>query len=196
MSGGSLGYLYTREPCELFEGHNVRHLEEAAAEAYNAGYKDVAKDIYRLVEYINSANIRVEVLHEQLADNPTPLSGILTPITAKTPCASTWTHTAPGKRQRRAPAMAERYKSLYRCRLCGKKYHGLTSAHSRPDAMSYMVNHTVGVRGVYANEPTQLHVHECDNGGLGVAEFLGMEKALPAYMDMDERTESGLLEDD
>lgn len=68
MSGGSLGYLYTREPHELFEGHNVRNLEEAAATAYNAGYKDVAKDIYRLVEYINSANIRVEVLHEQLAD--------------------------------------------------------------------------------------------------------------------------------
>lgn len=68
MSGGSLGYLYNREPHELFEAHNVEYLEEAAAVAYNAGYKDIAKDIYRLVEYIKSANIRVEVLHEQLHD--------------------------------------------------------------------------------------------------------------------------------
>lgn len=68
MSGGSLGYLYTKEPHELFEWDKVGYLEEAAAVAYNAGYKDVAKDIYRLVEYIKSANIRVEVLHEQLSD--------------------------------------------------------------------------------------------------------------------------------
>ena len=68
MSGGSLGYLYNREPYELFEAHNVEYLEEAAAEVHNAGYKDIAKDIYRLAEYIKSANIRVEVLHEQLKD--------------------------------------------------------------------------------------------------------------------------------
>lgn len=68
MSGGSLGYVFTREPHELFEAHNVEYLEQAAAVAYNAGYKDIAKDIYRLTEYIKSAYIRVEVLHEQLSD--------------------------------------------------------------------------------------------------------------------------------
>lgn len=68
MSGGSLGYLYNREPHELFEATQVQHMEEAAAEAYNAGYKDIAMDIYRLVEYVNSANIRVAVLAEQLEE--------------------------------------------------------------------------------------------------------------------------------
>ena len=68
MSGGSLNYLYCKEPYELFEAGRVADLEEAAAVAYNAGYKDIAKDIYRLAEYIKSANIRVEVLHEQLSD--------------------------------------------------------------------------------------------------------------------------------
>lgn len=68
MSGGSLNYLYCKEPYELFESDRVADLETAAAVVYNAGYKDIAKDIYRLAEYIKSANIRVEVLHEQLRD--------------------------------------------------------------------------------------------------------------------------------
>lgn len=68
MSGGSLNYLFCKEPAELFEYGRVEDLETAAAEAYNAGYRDVAKDIYRLAEYIKSAKIRVEVLHEQLKD--------------------------------------------------------------------------------------------------------------------------------
>ena len=68
MSGGSLNYLYSKEAHELFESGRVADLEEAAAVVYNAGYRDIAKDIYRLVEYIKSANIRVEVLHEQLRD--------------------------------------------------------------------------------------------------------------------------------
>lgn len=68
MSGGSLNYLFCKEPYELFEALNVEYLEEAAAAVHNAGYKDIAKDIYRLAEYIKSANIRVEVLHEQLKD--------------------------------------------------------------------------------------------------------------------------------
>jgi hypothetical protein len=68
MSGGSLNYLYCKEPNELFESNRVEDLETAAAVVYNAGYKDIAKDIFRLVEYIKSAAIRVEVLHEQLSD--------------------------------------------------------------------------------------------------------------------------------
>lgn len=68
MSGGSLNYLYSKEPYELFEANRVRDLETAAAVLMQAGYKDIAMDVLRLVEYINSANIRVTVLHEQLAD--------------------------------------------------------------------------------------------------------------------------------
>lgn len=68
MSGGSLNYLFCKEPYELFEAGRVADLEEAAAVVLNAGYKDIAKDIFRLAEYIKSASIRVEVLHEQLRD--------------------------------------------------------------------------------------------------------------------------------
>ena len=68
MSGGSYDYLYCKETEELFMSHNVRLLEEMEQGFIGLGFMDVAKDFRRLIEYIKSANIRVEVLGEQLND--------------------------------------------------------------------------------------------------------------------------------
>ena len=68
MSGGSLNYIYCAEPEELFKADRVADLETAEAVLIRAGYKDIAVDVRRLVEYIKSAEIRITVLHEQLSD--------------------------------------------------------------------------------------------------------------------------------
>lgn len=68
MSGGSYGYLYCKECHELFAYSNVRTLEEMESRFLELGYEDVAKDFRRLIEYIKSANNRVEVLGGQLND--------------------------------------------------------------------------------------------------------------------------------
>lgn len=66
MSGGSYDYLYCKEPHELFAYHNVKTLEEMESRFLELGHEDVAKDFRRLIEYIKSANNRVEVLGGQL----------------------------------------------------------------------------------------------------------------------------------
>ena len=90
----------------------------------------------------------------------------------------------------------EKYKTLYKCRLCGARFYGPTSTTDRDTAVSYMVHQVAGIRGVYPDQPAQLHMHECTNGSLGVAEFLGMAKVTPGSYEWDEKTESGLLEED
>ena len=66
MSGGSIDYLFCKESYELFAYSNVRTLEEMESRFLELGYDDVAKDFRRLIEYIKSANNRVEVLGNQL----------------------------------------------------------------------------------------------------------------------------------
>ena len=66
MSGGSYDYLFCKESDELFTSHNVRILEEMEQNFIKLGFIDVAKDFRRLIEYIKSANNRVEVLSSQL----------------------------------------------------------------------------------------------------------------------------------
>jgi len=66
MSGGSYDYLYCKGCHELFAYSNVRTLEEMESRFLELGYEDVAKDFRRLIEYIKSANNRVEVLGGQL----------------------------------------------------------------------------------------------------------------------------------
>lgn len=67
MSGGSWGYLYSREVDELIQCGSIELLEEMADYLNSSGYEDVAKDTRRLVEYIKSARIRIETLHEMLS---------------------------------------------------------------------------------------------------------------------------------
>lgn len=66
MSGGSYDYLFCKETCELFNYRNIRTLEEMESRFLGLGYDDIAKDFRRLIEYIKSANNRVEVLGNQL----------------------------------------------------------------------------------------------------------------------------------
>lgn len=66
MSGGSLNYLYCKEPEELFD--HIEDLEQVEAQLLSRGHKDVAKDVRRLIEYLNSAYNRISVLHDQLRD--------------------------------------------------------------------------------------------------------------------------------
>ena len=66
MSGGSLNYLYCREPAELFE--NIENIEEAEQELLRRGYTDIARDVRRLIEYIQTAENRIGVLSDQLRD--------------------------------------------------------------------------------------------------------------------------------
>ena len=64
MSGGSLNYLCYKEAADLFGC--IDEIEQVEAELLRRGYKDIAKDVRRLIEYINSAENRIAVLNDQL----------------------------------------------------------------------------------------------------------------------------------
>jgi hypothetical protein len=66
MSGGSYNYLYCKGASYLLD--NVGYLEEMGEVLLKEGYEDVALDMFRLVEYIKSAKIRIDVLSTQLSD--------------------------------------------------------------------------------------------------------------------------------
>ena len=66
MSGGSLGYLSYKEPCELF--NYISEIEEVEAFLLNRGELDIAKDVRRLIEYLRSAENRIGVLKDRLED--------------------------------------------------------------------------------------------------------------------------------
>lgn len=68
MSGGSYNYLFTKEPYELLEYHNIERIEEMADRLMQSGYEDVARDMQRLAEYCKSAYLRIGVLSEELSD--------------------------------------------------------------------------------------------------------------------------------
>ena len=68
MSGGSMNYVYLREPGQLFEGENQEALESAEQVLQAMGYKDIAKDVRRLLEYVRSAENCISVLQENLRD--------------------------------------------------------------------------------------------------------------------------------
>ena len=64
MSGGSLGYLYNAELSDLL--NRIPDLESVETTCILLGFKDVAMDVRRLIEYCISANVRIQVLFEQL----------------------------------------------------------------------------------------------------------------------------------
>ncbi|MDU7031596.1 hypothetical protein [uncultured Robinsoniella sp.] len=66
MSGGSLNYLYNKTTLgEIAE--NINNIKEVEEEMLKRGYKDIAMDARRLIEYIRSAENRIECLTEKLA---------------------------------------------------------------------------------------------------------------------------------
>ena len=68
MSGGSYNYLYCKETGEFFNLDSINSLSDMADMLLKEGYEDVSRDVARLIEYIKSAWIRVDVLREQLSD--------------------------------------------------------------------------------------------------------------------------------
>lgn len=68
LSGGSFSYLCYKDVCDLMQPSGVSELERMALHLLDMGYEDIAKDTQRLVEYIKSASLTIEVLSEQLND--------------------------------------------------------------------------------------------------------------------------------
>lgn len=66
MSGGSFGYLCYKDVPELMEPSSISNLEIMVQHLQLYGYEDIARDTQRLIEYIRSASIRIEVLSENL----------------------------------------------------------------------------------------------------------------------------------
>lgn len=66
MSGGSFNYLYCKDTRELFNA--VEDLEDVEQYLLQRGDKDIARDVRRLIEYIMTAENRISVLQENLAE--------------------------------------------------------------------------------------------------------------------------------
>lgn len=67
MSGGSFGYLCYKDVPELMEPSSISNLEIMVQHLQEYGYEEIARDTQRLIEYIRSASIRIEVLSENLS---------------------------------------------------------------------------------------------------------------------------------
>ncbi len=66
MSGGSFNYLCYAEMPDIL--NRTKDMEEMEQILIVMGYTDIAKDIRRLIEYCNSAEIRISVLFDQLQE--------------------------------------------------------------------------------------------------------------------------------
>lgn len=66
LSGGSFGYLCYKDVPELMNSSSIANLEKMVQHLQSYGYEDIARDTQRLIEYIQSASIRIEVLSENL----------------------------------------------------------------------------------------------------------------------------------
>lgn len=68
LSGGSFEYLCYKDVPELMNSSSIANLESMVHHLQEYGYEDIARDTQRLIEYIQSASIRIEVLSENLND--------------------------------------------------------------------------------------------------------------------------------
>lgn len=69
--------------------------------------------------------------------------------------------------------MRAEYKAKYLCRLCKKEYRtGITAGRAVASKETILILHNLGK----PDSPTLLTVHYCDNGGIGVADFIGWER--------------------
>lgn len=68
MSGGSLNYLYCKDPEELFDESSIDYLEKAEQYLLKNDAVDIAKDVRRLIEYVLSAKNRIEVMQKNLRE--------------------------------------------------------------------------------------------------------------------------------
>lgn len=68
LSGESFEYLCYKDVPELMNSSSIANLESMVHHLQEYGYEDIARDTQRLIEYIRSASIRIEVLSENLND--------------------------------------------------------------------------------------------------------------------------------
>lgn len=66
LSGGSFDYLCYKDVPEIMNSSSIANLESMVQHLQEYGYEDIARDTQRLIEYIHSASIRIEVLSENL----------------------------------------------------------------------------------------------------------------------------------
>ena len=66
LSGGKFGYLCFKDVSGLMNPSCISDLERMVQHLQKYGYEDIARDTQRLIEYIQSASIRIEVLSENL----------------------------------------------------------------------------------------------------------------------------------
>ena len=59
--------MFCKDIDQLMNGSSTELLQDMVDRLNSAGFKDVAKDTQRLVEYIKSASIRIETLFETLS---------------------------------------------------------------------------------------------------------------------------------
>ena len=66
LSDGSFGYLCYKDVPELMNPSCISELESMVQHLQEYGYEDIARDTQRLIESIQAASIRIEVLSENL----------------------------------------------------------------------------------------------------------------------------------
>ena len=66
MSGGSFNYVFCKDVDEVMLC--TQDLKDIRDELIHLGYPDVAKDVQRLIEYVESSKIVISTLQEKLKD--------------------------------------------------------------------------------------------------------------------------------
>lgn len=75
------------------------------------------------------------------------------------------------------------YKAVYKCRLCGQVFYGLTTTEELAEA--HMVEITAGLYGTVPFTVRKTETHRCGDGPMGppvtigLADFLGWSEGLP-----------------
>ena len=77
----------------------------------------------------------------------------------------------------RGKVMAE-YRAIYKCRLCGQEYE-TAIATDMATVKEYIIQALTGYDTGRLNckkTPSETEVHDCKNGSIGIASFLGFRK--------------------
>lgn len=72
--------------------------------------------------------------------------------------------------------MAE-YQAIYKCRLCGKEFKSAVTTDTNI-VIKHMLSVTIAYKSAeYIGAPvTELSMHSCKDGSMGLADFLGFKK--------------------
>ena len=69
------------------------------------------------------------------------------------------------------------YRAIYKCRLCGEEFVSASTTNSNI-AIKHMLNVTTGyeINEFMGATITELSMHSCKDGSMGLADFLGFRK--------------------